>query len=47
MVEVKCLSFAPDLQGVTMKPLVKWLKVKQAFHSEVTLVEKLQNRVNF
>lgn len=47
MIEVKCLSFASDLQGVTMKPLVKWLKVKRASHSEVTLIEKLQNRVNF
>lgn len=28
-----------------MKPLVTWLKVKRASASEVTLIEKLQNKV--
>lgn len=28
-----------------MKPLVKWLKVKKATESELTLIEKVQNRV--
>lgn len=33
------------LQGITMKPLVTWLKVKRAAVSELTLVEKVQNKV--
>jgi len=32
-------------QGITMKPLVNWLKVKRASAAERTLVEKLQNKV--
>ncbi|XP_068567479.1 sodium/hydrogen exchanger 3-like isoform X2 [Cebidichthys violaceus] len=37
--------FTVILQGITMKPLVNWLKVKKAAVTEVTLVEKLQNKV--
>ncbi|XP_047238929.1 sodium/hydrogen exchanger 3-like [Girardinichthys multiradiatus] len=37
--------FTVILQGVTMKPLVNWLKVKRAAINELTLIEKLQNRV--
>ncbi|XP_054619079.1 sodium/hydrogen exchanger 3.1 isoform X2 [Dunckerocampus dactyliophorus] len=37
--------FTVILQGVTMKPLVKWLKVKRAAVSELTLIEKVQNKV--
>ncbi|KAM8883425.1 sodium/hydrogen exchanger 3.1 [Synchiropus picturatus] len=37
--------FTVILQGVTMKPLVKWLKVKTAAISEVTLIEKVQNKM--
>ncbi|KAM6904012.1 sodium/hydrogen exchanger 3-like isoform 1-T1 [Lycodopsis pacificus] len=37
--------FTVILQGITMKPLVNWLKVKRAAATEVTLVEKLQNKV--
>ncbi|XP_068431471.1 sodium/hydrogen exchanger 3.1 isoform X2 [Clinocottus analis] len=37
--------FTVILQGVTMKPLVNWLKVKKASATELTLVEKLQNKV--
>ncbi|XP_061885525.1 sodium/hydrogen exchanger 3-like isoform X3 [Entelurus aequoreus] len=37
--------FTVILQGVTMKPLVKWLKVKRAATLEVTLIEKVQNKV--
>lgn len=33
------------LQGITMKPLVNWLKVKKAAVSELTLIEKLQSKV--
>lgn len=33
------------LQGVTMKPFVTWLKVKRAAVAEVTLIEKVQNKV--
>lgn len=33
------------LQGITMKPLVTWLKVKRASANELTLIEKLQNKV--
>ncbi|XP_013881125.1 sodium/hydrogen exchanger 3 [Austrofundulus limnaeus] len=36
--------FTVILQGITMKPLVKWLKVKTAAQSELTLIAKLQNR---
>ncbi|KAG9339163.1 hypothetical protein JZ751_024021 [Albula glossodonta] len=36
--------FTVILQGVTMKPLVKWLKVKRAAQKEPQLIEKLQNR---
>nr|XP_046273357.1 sodium/hydrogen exchanger 3-like isoform X2 [Scatophagus argus] len=37
--------FTVILQGITMKPLVTWLKVKRAAVSELTLVEKVQNKV--
>ncbi|XP_061738720.1 sodium/hydrogen exchanger 3-like [Nerophis ophidion] len=37
--------FTVILQGVTMKPLVQWLKVKRAASLEVTLIEKVQNKV--
>ncbi|XP_070702155.1 sodium/hydrogen exchanger 3-like [Pempheris klunzingeri] len=37
--------FTVILQGVTMKPLVTWLKVKRAAVSELTLIEKVQNKV--
>ncbi|XP_061659396.1 sodium/hydrogen exchanger 3-like isoform X2 [Syngnathoides biaculeatus] len=37
--------FTVILQGVTMKPLVTWLKVKRAAVCDVTLIEKLQNKV--
>uniref|UniRef100_A0A3Q3WZJ3 Sodium/hydrogen exchanger n=1 Tax=Mola mola TaxID=94237 RepID=A0A3Q3WZJ3_MOLML len=37
--------FTVILQGVTMKPLVTWLKVKRAAANEVTLIEKQQNKV--
>ncbi|XP_068189353.1 sodium/hydrogen exchanger 3-like isoform X2 [Antennarius striatus] len=37
--------FTVILQGVTMKPLVTWLKVKRAAATELTLVEKVQNKV--
>ncbi|XP_050992506.1 sodium/hydrogen exchanger 3.1 [Labeo rohita] len=36
--------FTVILQGVTMKPLVQWLKVKRAAHSDLKLIEKLNNR---
>ncbi|XP_067281953.1 sodium/hydrogen exchanger 3.1 [Pseudorasbora parva] len=36
--------FTVILQGITMKPLVQWLKVKRAAHSDLKLVEKLNNR---
>ncbi|XP_064204854.1 sodium/hydrogen exchanger 3-like isoform X1 [Anguilla rostrata] len=36
--------FTVILQGVTMKPLVKWLKVKRAAVKEPYLIVKLQNR---
>ncbi|XP_023648791.2 sodium/hydrogen exchanger 3.1 isoform X1 [Paramormyrops kingsleyae] len=36
--------FTVVLQGVTMKPLVNWLKVKRTSKTEVSLIEKLQNR---
>uniref|UniRef100_A0A3B4X0A5 Sodium/hydrogen exchanger n=1 Tax=Seriola lalandi dorsalis TaxID=1841481 RepID=A0A3B4X0A5_SERLL len=37
--------FTVIFQGITMKPLVTWLKVKRAALSELTLVEKVQNKV--
>ncbi|XP_028316929.1 sodium/hydrogen exchanger 3 isoform X2 [Gouania willdenowi] len=37
--------FTVIFQGITMKPLVKWLKVKRAAVSERTLMEKVQNKV--
>uniref|UniRef100_A0A8C9WZG7 Sodium/hydrogen exchanger n=1 Tax=Sander lucioperca TaxID=283035 RepID=A0A8C9WZG7_SANLU len=37
--------FTVILQGVTMKPFVTWLKVKRAAVAEVTLIEKVQNKV--
>ncbi|KAM7384622.1 hypothetical protein PAMA_011804 [Pampus argenteus] len=36
--------FTVILQGITMKPLVTWLKVKRAAISELTLIEKVQNK---
>uniref|UniRef100_A0A8C1TMD7 Sodium/hydrogen exchanger n=1 Tax=Cyprinus carpio TaxID=7962 RepID=A0A8C1TMD7_CYPCA len=36
--------FTVILQGITMKPLVQWLKVKRAAHSDLKLIEKLNNR---
>ncbi|CAM4637057.1 unnamed protein product [Leuciscus chuanchicus] len=36
--------FTVIIQGITMKPLVQWLKVKRAAHSDLKLVEKLNNR---
>lgn len=32
-------------QGVTMKPLVTWLKVRRAASGDVTLMEKVHNKV--
>ncbi|XP_026145868.1 sodium/hydrogen exchanger 3.2 [Carassius auratus] len=37
--------FTVILQGITMKPLVQWLKVKKATHSDLTLNGKMNNRV--
>ncbi|XP_034455287.1 sodium/hydrogen exchanger 3.1 isoform X1 [Hippoglossus hippoglossus] len=37
--------FTVILQGITMKPLVTWLKVKRAKVAELTLIEKVQNKV--
>ncbi|KAM4725375.1 sodium/hydrogen exchanger 3-like [Anableps anableps] len=37
--------FTVILQGLTMKPLVQWLKVKRAAPVELTLIEKVQNKV--
>uniref|UniRef100_A0A8C6T648 Sodium/hydrogen exchanger n=1 Tax=Neogobius melanostomus TaxID=47308 RepID=A0A8C6T648_9GOBI len=37
--------FTVVLQGITMKPLVTWLKVKRATNNELTLIEKVQNKV--
>lgn len=42
--ENRFISFL--LQGITMKPLVNWLKVKRAAVTELTLIEKVQNKVN-
>ncbi|TRY96396.1 hypothetical protein DNTS_029325 [Danionella cerebrum] len=37
--------FTVVLQGITMKPLVQWLKVKRSTQSDLTLNGKLNNRV--
>ncbi|XP_060915523.1 sodium/hydrogen exchanger 3-like isoform X2 [Labrus mixtus] len=37
--------FTVIIQGITMKPLVNWLKVKKAAVAEVALVEKVQDKV--
>ncbi|XP_043995503.1 sodium/hydrogen exchanger 3-like [Gambusia affinis] len=37
--------FTVILQGVTMKPLVQWLRVKRAEITEVMLIQKVQNKV--
>uniref|UniRef100_A0A8C5A9V6 Sodium/hydrogen exchanger n=1 Tax=Gadus morhua TaxID=8049 RepID=A0A8C5A9V6_GADMO len=37
--------FTVILQGVTLKPLVNWLKVKKAANSDLSLIEKVQNKV--
>ncbi|KAM6974670.1 sodium/hydrogen exchanger 3-like [Tautogolabrus adspersus] len=37
--------FTVIIQGITMKPLVNWLKVKKAAVAEVSLVEKMQDKV--
>ncbi|XP_060916058.1 sodium/hydrogen exchanger 3-like [Labrus mixtus] len=37
--------FTVIIQGITMKPLVNWLKVKKAAVAEVALVEKMQDKV--
>ncbi|XP_035537678.1 sodium/hydrogen exchanger 3.1 isoform X2 [Morone saxatilis] len=37
--------FTVILQGITMKPLVNWLKVKKAAVGELTLIEKVQDKV--
>ncbi|XP_051948549.1 sodium/hydrogen exchanger 3-like isoform X2 [Xyrauchen texanus] len=36
--------FTVIIQGITMKPLVQWLKVKRAAHFDLKLVEKVNNR---
>ncbi|KAM3595637.1 uncharacterized protein V6R79_000452 [Siganus canaliculatus] len=36
--------FTVIIQGITMKPLVTWLKVKRAAANEISLVEKVQNK---
>ncbi|KAI4876210.1 hypothetical protein NFI96_017943 [Prochilodus magdalenae] len=36
--------FTVVIQGLTMKPLVKWLKVKRVVPSELKLIEKVNNR---
>ncbi|XP_026867376.1 sodium/hydrogen exchanger 3.1 isoform X2 [Electrophorus electricus] len=36
--------FTVILQGLTMKPLVKWLKVKRVSPTELKLIEKVNNR---
>uniref|UniRef100_A0A3Q4HRR7 Sodium/hydrogen exchanger n=1 Tax=Neolamprologus brichardi TaxID=32507 RepID=A0A3Q4HRR7_NEOBR len=38
--------FTVILQGITMKPLVMWLKVKRAAVAEVSLLEKITNKVH-
>lgn len=42
MVSSSALTF---LQGITMKPLVTWLKVRRAASGDVTLMEKVHNKV--
>ncbi|XP_053190043.1 sodium/hydrogen exchanger 3-like [Scomber japonicus] len=37
--------FTVILQGITMKPLVTWLKVKRAAVSEISLIEKVQDKL--
>uniref|UniRef100_A0A669EUM1 Sodium/hydrogen exchanger n=1 Tax=Oreochromis niloticus TaxID=8128 RepID=A0A669EUM1_ORENI len=37
--------FTVILQGITMKPLVMWLKVKRAEVTEVSLLEKMTNKM--
>lgn len=37
--------FTVIFQGITMKPLVTWLKVKRAAVAELTLIEKVQNKM--
>uniref|UniRef100_A0AAX7SLX3 Sodium/hydrogen exchanger n=1 Tax=Astatotilapia calliptera TaxID=8154 RepID=A0AAX7SLX3_ASTCA len=37
--------FTVILQGITMKPLVMWLKVKRAAVTEVSLLEKITNKM--
>ncbi|CAL8373554.1 unnamed protein product [Boreogadus saida] len=37
--------FTVILQGITLKPLVNWLKVKKAANSDLSLIEKVQNKV--
>ncbi|XP_038581699.1 sodium/hydrogen exchanger 3-like isoform X2 [Micropterus salmoides] len=37
--------FTVIIQGITMKPLVTWLNVKRAAIAELTLIEKVQNKV--
>uniref|UniRef100_A0A3B4AHW0 Sodium/hydrogen exchanger n=1 Tax=Periophthalmus magnuspinnatus TaxID=409849 RepID=A0A3B4AHW0_9GOBI len=37
--------FTVILQGITMKPLVTWLKVKRATSSDLMLIGKVQNKV--
>lgn len=34
------------LQGITMKPLVTWLKVRRAATGDITLMEKVHKKVN-
>ncbi|KAM9384499.1 sodium/hydrogen exchanger 3-like isoform 2-T2 [Pholidichthys leucotaenia] len=36
--------FTVILQGITIKPLVQWLKVRRAAATELTLLEKIQNK---
>ncbi|XP_063041114.1 sodium/hydrogen exchanger 3-like [Engraulis encrasicolus] len=38
------IYFTVILQGITMKPLVQWLKVKRAAAQDLKLVEKVNNR---
>uniref|UniRef100_A0A3Q2CU22 Sodium/hydrogen exchanger n=1 Tax=Cyprinodon variegatus TaxID=28743 RepID=A0A3Q2CU22_CYPVA len=37
--------FTVIFQGLTMKPLVQWLRVKRAAHVDLMLIEKVQNKV--
>lgn len=43
--EPACLQGRPVFQGLTIKPLVQWLKVKRSEHREPKLNEKLHGRV--